>query len=161
MEPPDVELASELRRGYEPSGVRAPIRHAAEPGVDAYRNLSSERLPGGVDISRPKPPVALDAGVSISVQSKRTKVGALQPAPFRIHLIPHQACAFCEPIALVRPPPVDAEPKIRDVLPPVVRRILRIFSRGARVPHASVKVPYLGNDVQRDLESFAVQFLDH
>src|SRR6185437_14000055 len=74
LKPPYVELRRQLVRRNETPGIRAPPWNSAQANVDSIAHLGRERVPGGIDVSRPQPPVALQTRIAVAMQCKRTPV---------------------------------------------------------------------------------------
>src|SRR5260370_14346007 len=120
LEPAQVQLGRKFFCGNKSAYVGAPIGNASERCIDADGNLHLERLPGGVDITRPeKRRIPLHAGVPVTVESVGTLIGPVDLRTFPVHPVPSQARCDIQRIAFIRPPAIDSHGKVFAVSIPV------------------------------------------
>src|SRR5688500_6688331 len=92
--------------------------------VNADSDLPFQRFPGRLRIARPDPAAPLrDAEVPIAVQAPRPQVRACRNRPLIIELMPLDPLKQVEPIALVRPPGIDARIDKTNMLWPITRDV--------------------------------------
>ena len=139
LEPAHVELAGELLRRDEAADVGAPVRNAAEAGVDRDRHVRLQRLPAS---SRRRP----TRGRRRSAACPRSRCGAARTAarsgrhicvPSQYMRMRAQPRRRVETVALIGPPAVDAEVEQRLVHAASSSRPAIV---GGHVPSACVRL---------------------
>src|SRR5262249_9076326 len=120
LEPANEKLSGVVGRPIKSADVRSPQRQAREARVDRDRDVRLERLPPRLDVAGPDETTEpLNARGRIAMQRIRTFVRTIQLRALPVHAMPIQLRRPIEPVALIRPPAVDANVHERFMKRPV------------------------------------------
>src|SRR5262249_60224867 len=116
--------------GDEATDIGAPIRDAAQSGIDRDGDMRPERFPCRIDIARPqKRAIALHPRASVAMKGVGTLVGAPLTRAVPIHANAGEPRRGAETVSLVWPPAIDAHVEERFVKRPVAARLAIVWPR--------------------------------